>query len=113
VVIDRELLIKAIERVSVLATDSKNRILRFDIKKDLLSLTVETREVGKAKEECYVESNVEMEIAFNIKYLLEGLKNIPGNDVRIELNDPNTPVVLSPLGIGKMTYLVMPVQIRE
>jgi O-acetylhomoserine/O-acetylserine sulfhydrylase-like pyridoxal-dependent enzyme len=55
----------------------------------------------------------DVEIAFNVKYLLDGLKALPSNEIQIQMNNPTSPAVLVPIGASKMTYLLMPVQIRN
>ncbi|MGH2414129.1 MAG: DNA polymerase III subunit beta, partial [Microcystaceae cyanobacterium] len=51
------------------------------------------------------------EIAFNVKYLMDGLKALSTSEIQMQLNEGNQPVIFTPLGGLKMTYLVMPVQI--
>jgi DNA polymerase-3 subunit beta len=53
-----------------------------------------------------------IDIAFNVKYLIDGLKALPTSDIQLQINTANSPVILTPLGGRKMTYLVMPVQMR-
>lgn len=113
--LERKRLINSIERVAVLA-DQKNNIVRFSINNEeqTLNLSVETREVGSGKEQLSAQiSGDNLEIAFNIKYLLDGLKALPTNEIQMQLNDANQPVIINPLGGLKMTYLIMPVQIRD
>lgn len=113
--LERKRLINSIERVAVLA-DQKNNIVRFSIDntEQTLNLSVETREVGSGKEAMSAQiSGDNLEIAFNIKYLLDGLKALPTNEIQMQLNDGNQPVIITPLGGLKMTYLIMPVQIRD
>lgn len=113
-VCDRKKLISSVERVAVLA-DQKNNIVRFKINQEdqTLTVSVETREVGSGKEKLSVQfSGESLEIAFNIKYLLEGLKLMNNNDVEFKINEPSHPVLAIPLG-SSMTYLIMPVQIRD
>ncbi len=113
--VERKRVIAGVERVAVLA-DQKNNIVRFTINGDeqIVTLSVETREVGSGKETLNAQfSGDNIEIAFNIKYLLEGLKAMTTNEVTFQLNDPNRPVIITPVGGIKMTYLIMPVQIRE
>jgi len=113
--VERKRLISSIERVAVLA-DQKNNMVRFGIDntEQILNITVETREVGSGKETISAQiSGDNLEIAFNIKYLLEGLKSLTTNEIQIQLNDGNKPVIITPLGGLKMTYLIMPVQIRD
>jgi DNA polymerase III subunit beta len=52
-------------------------------------------------------------VAFNVRYLIEGLKVVTSTEVQLQLNTPTSPAVLVPLGALKMQYLVMPVQIRS
>ena len=51
---------------------------------------------------------------FNVHYLLDGLKAMRSADtVTLSANAATTPVVLQPADESGMTYLIMPVQIRE
>ncbi|MBZ8178989.1 DNA polymerase III subunit beta [Oscillatoria salina] len=113
--LDRRRLVSSLELVSVLA-DQKNNIVKFslDSDKQQLALSVDAKDVGSAKEVMSVEmSGDNIEIGFNTKYLLDGLKSLPSNEITMQLNSPTTPVIFTPLGGLKMTYLVMPVQLRD
>ncbi len=51
------------------------------------------------------------EIAFNSKYLLDGLANIPGEEVVLEINDKLNPGVLRPTDDSKKyLYIIMPLR---
>jgi len=111
--IERKSLISKLELVSVLA-DQKNHLVKFslDTKKSEVELSVDAQELGNAKEIIAADITGDSgEIAFNVKYLLDGLKALPSTDILMQFNEPNQPVIFSPLGGAKMTYLVMPVQI--
>jgi DNA polymerase III subunit beta len=113
--VDRKRLIGGLELVSVLA-DQKNNLVKFilDSDKGQLSLTVDAKDVGKAREAMPAEITGEsIEIAFNVKYLMDGLKALAAQEIKMHLNESTQPVIFTPLGGLKMTYLVMPVQIRE
>jgi DNA polymerase-3 subunit beta len=52
-------------------------------------------------------------LAFNVHYLLDGLKAFRSAEtVTLSVNGPTTPVVLTPSNASDQTYLIMPVQIR-
>jgi DNA polymerase-3 subunit beta len=55
----------------------------------------------------------DIEIAFNVKYLMEGLKALPSSEIQMHINQNLSPVIFTPLGGVKMTYLAMPVQLRS
>ncbi len=56
----------------------------------------------------------DIQIAFNVRYLLDGLKAIDSDQISLCCNAPTTPAVFLPedSNIG-FTYLVMPVQVRS
>lgn len=113
VTIERKRLIGSLERVAVLA-DQKNYLVKFTIDntQGQLFLSVESQELGNAKESMSADiTGDSLEVAFNIKYLMDGLKALPSSDIQMKLNEGNQPVIFTPLGGLKMTYLVMPVQI--
>jgi DNA polymerase-3 subunit beta len=112
--IDRRLFLAALERIAVLA-DQKNSIvkLNLDAVRQEVVLSVDAQDVGSGREAVPAQiSGEDLEIAFNVKYLLEGLKVFNTVDVQMQFNTSTSPAILSPLGGMKMTYLVMPVQIR-
>lgn len=115
VIIDKRTLISVLERVSVFA-DSKNNVVKFnfDNGKQELILNVEAQDLGNAMEAIPVQmTGDDMEVAFNVKYLMEGLKAIPASEIVMSINTSLTPVILTPLTGVKMTYLVMPIQLRN
>jgi DNA polymerase-3 subunit beta len=112
--VDRRVLLSALERISVLA-DQKNNIVKLTIANACqeLSLSVDAQDVGSGKETIPAQiSGEDLDVAFNVKYLLDGLKVITTAEVQLQLNTATSPAILNPLGGVKMTYLVMPVQIR-
>jgi DNA polymerase-3 subunit beta len=113
-VVDRKRLLNSLELVAVLA--QKNNVVKFslDSKAGELFLSVDARDVGNAKETLPAEIiGDSIDIAFNIKYLMDGLKAIPASEIKMQLNEWNQPVIFTPIGGFKMTYLVMPVQLRN
>jgi DNA polymerase-3 subunit beta len=113
VTVERKRLLSSLERVAVLA-DQRNHLVKFTLEGEQgqLILSVEAQDLGSAKESMPANITGESgEIAFNVKYLLDGLKALPSSDIEIQLNEGTQPVILTPLGEAKMIYLVMPVQI--
>jgi DNA polymerase III subunit beta len=115
VTIDRRLLVSSLERISVLA-DQKNNIVKLtvDTMNQQLILAVDAQDVGSGREAIPAQVTSEgLDVAFNVKYLLDGLKAITTTEVQMQLNTSTSPVILTPVGGLKMTYLVMPVQVRS
>ncbi len=103
-----------LELVAVLA--QKNNLVKFSLSNDLGELTVsaDAQDIGNAKQSLPAEIiGEDIEIAFNIKYLMDGLKALSAPEIKMQLNEGHQPVIFSPLGGLDMTYLVMPVQLRS
>lgn len=115
VTLDRKQLVSGLERIAVLA-DQHNNLVKFsiDATAQQLQLSVEAQDVGSGRETLDAQiSGEDIEIAFNVRYLLEGLKTINTQEISINLNGTLEQVIFSPLGGVKTIYLVMPVQIRN
>ncbi len=113
--VDRKQLISSLERIAVMA-DQRNNIVKLSFSNEAqsLALSVEAQEVGSGLETLPAQiTGEDLDIAFNVRYLLEGLKALPTSEIQIQCNSATSPSVLTPLGGTKMTYLVMPVQIRS
>ena len=113
---DRRGLIAALERIAVLA-DQHNNVVKFSSQPDqgVVLLSADAQDVGSGSESLAAElSGDAIQIAFNVRDLLDGLKATAGERVMLHCNAPTTPAVLRPQEEeGGFTYLVMPVQIRS
>ncbi|MBH8576270.1 DNA polymerase III subunit beta [Nostocaceae cyanobacterium CENA369] len=115
VTVERRQFLSTLERIAVLA-DQKNNIVKLTIDSSTqeLTLSCEAQEMGSGRESMPAQiSGQDIEIAFNVKYLMEGLKALPSSEIQMHLNQNLTPVIFTPLGGLKMIYLAMPVQIRN
>ena len=114
VILDRKRLLSSLELVAVLA--QKNNLVKFSVNNEKAELVVsaDAQDIGNAEQSLPAEiMGEDIEIAFNIKYLVDGLKALPAAEIKMQLNEWNQPVIFTPLGGLNMTYLVMPVQIRN
>ena len=113
--VDRRALIAALERVAVLA-DQHNNVVKIvsDPLAGQLLISADAQDVGSGSESlAAVVRGEAIQIAFNVRYLIDGLKAIAADQVELHCNAPTTPVILVPVGEPGFTYLVMPVQIRS
>jgi DNA polymerase III subunit beta len=114
ITLDRKQLLSALERIAVLA--DQTNLVKFSInsKDGIITLSVEAQDRGSGLESLTAQiSGEDLDIAFNIKYLMDGLKTLLAQEIVISLNGALEPAILTPLGGLKMTYLVMPVQLRS
>ena len=115
IVVERRPLLAALERVAVLA-DQQNNVVKISVEAGLGKLLIQADggDVGSGSEAVAAEiSGDDLQIAFNVRYLLDGLKAMTGDQLAMSCNAPTTPVVLTPIDESRFTYLVMPVQVRQ
>ena len=113
---DRRALIAALERIAVLA-DQHNNVVKFSSQPEdgVVQISADAQDVGSGSESLpsILEGDA-MQIAFNVRYLLDGLKAMGSDRIVLHCNAPTTPAVLrSEEASEAFTYLVMPVQIRS
>jgi len=112
ITIDRRGVIASLERVAVLA-DQHNSVVKLTVRDRQLTIRAEIQNVGSGAETLAVDSATDADAAFNVRYLLDGLKVLPTTEVMLCMNSATTPVVLSPVdGDTLQTYLIMPVEVR-
>ena len=114
--LDRRSFIAALERVGVLA-DQHNNVIKITTGENAenIKITVDAQDVGSGSESLPVKLDGDaIQIAFNVRYLLDGLKAIETDRVILQCNSPTTPAILIPEDLNiKFTYLVMPIQVRS
>ena len=108
-------LIEALERIAVVADQQSNVVKIAVDKNDLAFISADAQDIGSASESLSVTyAGEKFDIAFNVKYLLEGLKVISCEKVVLKCNLSTTPAIFVPEdNSNSFTYLVMPVQVRS
>lgn len=113
---DKGALISALKRMSVVASDQTHRI-RLSFNSGMLKFSVQTPDLGEAQDELPIRfTGDQLDIGFNASYLLEILRYIPTDDVRITLKAPERAATLEPEGWSDpATYLclVMPLRLVD
>jgi DNA polymerase III subunit beta len=118
VIADRNQLTQALRRMAVVASDQTHRV-RMSFANGSLRFSVETPDLGEAHEELEVDYQGEsIEIGFNASYLLEVLKYMPTEDVRLTFKAPERAATIEPVarqGEEAPSYfcLVMPLRLLE
>ena len=109
--VEKETLQSALSRSSVLSSE-KYRGVRFSLKKNLLTLTANNPEQELAEEEIEVVfSGADLEIGFNINYILDALNVI--DSARVEMlfyGEENSCLIREPENSSEV-YVVMPMRL--
>ncbi len=113
--LNRLTFISSLDRISVLA-EQHNNVVKIATNKDLqvLNISADAQDLGSGSESIPINyQGDDIQIAFNSRYLLEGLKVIQTDNILLKFNAPTTPAIFTADNDNKFIYLVMPVQIRS
>ncbi len=114
--VDKAALIAALRRMSIVASDQTHRV-RVGLANGTCKLSVQTPDLGEAQEEVTVTyDGSAMEIGFNAAYLLEVLKYLPTEEVRLTFKSPERAATCEPVGWddpASYLTLVMPLRLVD
>ncbi len=86
VIVNREEFTAALRRVSIFASQQTNQ-MRIHLQPDQVELSVNTPEIGEAKEEVSANyTGEEIDISYNAIFLLDILRNIDSDELRMEFS---------------------------
>ncbi len=113
---DKASLISALKRMSVIASDQTHRI-KMSFNTGMLKFSVTTPDLGEAQDELPVQYNGDqLDIGFNAMYLLEILRYMPTEQVRLTFKAPERAATIEPEGWddpAKYLCLVMPLRLMD
>ncbi|MGN9136102.1 DNA polymerase III subunit beta [Clostridium sp. HCP1S3_B4] len=109
--VNRQELQNGIERASLMAKDGNTNLVKFEAKDDTLIITSNSQ-LGKVREEVNINlQGGEIEIAFNSRYLLDVMKNMEEDEIKLELTSSISPCVIKAKETETYKYLVLPVRL--
>lgn len=112
-IIDRQALIRAIDRTSFIKTDNMP-VIRLHIKdKDEITISNKSQEIGESKEELTAISYTgdPIDISFSGNYVIDAAKSLKEENVMIQFNAEMKPFVLTnAIDKDNLLQLVLPVK---
>lgn len=116
ITIDRELFATSVRRTLVMAQERVSpRLVRLNFEGDNLHISANAPDLGAASDVVPITKNgADIEIAFNGKFLLDGLQTMVSGEVQVLLNEPASAALVKPVeGAIDHLYLIMPVRIQK
>lgn len=108
---DRDTLRQALQRTAILSNE-KYRGIRISVKKSALTVQAHNPEQEEAEEEIEVNyDGADLEVGFNVNYLLDALAAIDGQEVELGLTDSNSSCLIRSPGAAGTRYVVMPMRL--
>jgi len=109
--VDRETLKSSMSRIAILSNE-KYRGIRLTLTAGNLSIQANNPDQEEAEEELQVDYNEsDVEIGFNVTYLIDVLNVIDSKNVQVKLKDSNSSAIISDSEDDSSLYVVMPMRL--
>tara|TARA_B100000963_G_scaffold340411_1_gene339045 strand:+ start:2761 stop:3873 length:1113 start_codon:yes stop_codon:yes gene_type:complete len=103
--------IDSIERVASVSLDRKEGV-KLEINKDSVQLSVNSANSGDGNEKIKAQfSSDNLKISFNSKYLLDIASEVEDKNMKINLKDSVSPVLIEDISDKNSYYVIMPMKI--
>lgn len=108
--VDRQLLLSALDRASVMTVEESNSI-RLTFESNQLIVSSRAAEVGEVRDIVPIKyDGAKIEIVFNPSYVMDPLKAIDEDEITMELNDGTKPALIK--CSVPFLYVMMPLRIN-
>ena len=109
--VDREVLKQSMSRIAILSNE-KYRGIRLTLSAGNLSIQANNPDQEEAEEELsVVYDESDMEIGFNVTYIIDVLNVLNSEKVQIKLKDSNSSCIISDSEDSSSLYVVMPMRL--
>lgn len=111
-VLDKAEIKAALSRAAILSNE-KFRGVRLVVKQGIMEIEANNPEQEEAKEivDIVSQQGNELEVGFNVNYLLDALNAIESTEVKITLGDANTSALIESKNASDNLYVVMPMRL--
>lgn len=113
ILVDKKYFQDSLERASLLAKEEKANLIKLSIVDNNLTIKSNS-EIGNVNEEIEVEKKGEdINIAFNSRYILEGIKIIESDKIKLNFMGSLNPCIIDSIDEEDYLYLVLPVRLAQ
>ncbi len=105
--------ISSLDRMSLLLSERIKSPVRCNIENGVVKLSCSTV-LGQAYDEFETDmSGNSVEIGFNVRYMLDAMRNAETDEVKIQFNGPLSPIKILPSEGDSFLFLVLPVRLKN
>jgi len=110
VTVDLEPFRRGIDRAALIAREGNNNLLILKIADGEMAIESHSQ-IGDVYEKLEVQQEgADLNIAFNVKYLMDVVRFIDSEQIEINLNNAISPCIIMPVGDQDYVHLVLPVR---
>lgn len=112
VVVPTETMNGAVSRASLIAFEGKNNLVKFKLTENIFSISSNSDQSENNEHvNDYEFSGKPLDIAFNVKYINDILKNVNDDKIKLMFQASFNPCVVTPCDGDDYLYLVLPVRV--
>lgn len=101
----------AVERASLLAREDRANLIKLNIRDKYIDIKSNS-EIGDVFEKVKTSENEEeLDIAFNSRYILDGVKILESEEITLNFTDSVNPLIITESDDDSYIYLVLPVRL--
>lgn len=111
-VLNTKQLLNAIDRASLLTKGGKYNVVKLEVQDEQLHISANSPEVGKVSETVQLSefTGEPLKISFNAKFMMDALRALDSELIRIEFSGPMAPFIIQPTDHEWILYLILPVR---
>ncbi|MBE5757909.1 MAG: DNA polymerase III subunit beta [Clostridiales bacterium] len=111
VVLNKDQLLDALERASLLSRVDRNNLVKFEIADKVMVLSSKS-EIGDIKENITISlSGNDLSIAFNARYFTEALRVLNDEFLKLQFTSSVSPCIITSNDTDEFLFLILPVRI--
>lgn len=112
-ILNKDHLLDALERASLLSRVDRNNLVKFDISDKVMKLSSKS-EIGDIKENITISlRGNDLNIAFNARYFTEALRACSDEFLKLNFTSSVSPCIIEPNEGDEFLYLILPVRIMN
>lgn len=109
--IDRSSFLSSVERVSIMASEREAKVIRLQFNPGQITMYANAADLGESQEQVDVDyEGEEITIAFNSHYLLDAIRAMEGETLKLQMNSSTSQTLLSSLDDPSYGYILMPIR---
>ena len=113
VTLNKDQLLDALERASLLSRVDRNNLVKFEISDKVMKLSSKS-EIGDIKENITISlRGNDLNIAFNARYFTEALRVISDEFLKLNFTSAVSPCIIQSNDTDEFLYLILPVRIMN
>jgi DNA polymerase-3 subunit beta len=110
VILRKDQFLETLRRMSLLSAE-KAYAVRIKLEQGLVQVSSQNPDLGESHEDIQVPyRGPSISVGFNARYLIDGLQAVETDEVKFELGDDQSPVVLRPTGGPNYLAVIMPMR---